>query len=81
MACSCKNAQRIKDANEGKIEISLLERGFYFFKKLLLFIFAICLGIVVTPIIIVMIIYGIVFKNRGNITIPNKVLNMLKSNP
>jgi hypothetical protein len=28
-----------------------------------------------------MIIYGIVFKNRGNITIPNKVLNMLKSNP
>ena len=81
MACNCKNAQRIKEANEGKIKLGLFERGFYFFKKLMLFAFAICLAIIVTPIVIFSAIYNIVFRGTNTVTVPNKFLNMLKSNP
>lgn len=78
MGCNCKNAQKIKDANEGLVEVNLFEKGFYSFKKILLLLFAVCLSIVVTPIVIVVIIYTMVFKGSGKVTIPNKLLNMLK---
>ena len=76
MGCNCKNAVKISEANP--TEQNWLESTFSFIKKILLFILAICLTILVTPIIIIVISYNIIFKRNGSITIPTKVLNMLK---
>ena len=76
MGCNCKNSIKINDANA--TEQTGLEKAFIFFKKVMLFIFAICLTVIATPIVIVVILYKMIFKNGEAIIIPNKIINMLK---
>ena len=76
MGCNCKNAVKISEANTP--ERSGVEKALLFLKKVGLFILAICLSIVLTPIILIGIFYKMIFKKGGGITIPTKILNMLK---
>ena len=76
MGCNCKNSIKINDVNA--TEQTKLEKVFVFFKKVMLFLFALCLTVIVTPIVIVVIFYKMIFKNGEAIIIPNKIINMLK---
>jgi len=76
MGCNCKKSIKINDAN--KQEISLLEKAFLFLKKVALFSLALCFAIIVTPIILVMIVYKMIFKGGEAFVIPDKILKMLK---
>jgi cytochrome c oxidase subunit IV len=76
MGCNCKKSIKINDVN--KQEISLLEKAFLFLKKVALFSLALCFAIIVTPIILVMIVYKMIFKGGEAFVIPDKILKMLK---
>jgi len=76
MGCNCKNAVKINDANATKQ--SGIEKVLLFLKKVGLFALGICFAIVITPIVIVVIIYKMIFKPGEGIIIPDKILKMLK---
>jgi cytochrome c oxidase subunit IV len=76
MGCNCKNALKINEVNA--TEQSGIEKVLLFLKKAGLFSLAIVFAILITPIILVVIFYKMIFKKGGGITIPTKILNMLK---
>ena len=76
MGCNCKKSIKINDAN--KQDPGLLGKAFLFLKKVALFSLALCFAIIVTPIILVMIVYKMIFKGGEAFVIPDKILNMLK---
>jgi hypothetical protein len=76
MGCNCKNAVKISEANTP--ERSGVEKALLFLKKVGLFMLAISLSIVLTPIILIGIFYKMIFDGNKPITMPNKILNMLK---
>ena len=76
MGCNCKKSIKINDAN--KQDQGLLGKAFLFLKKVALFSLALCFAIIVTPIILVMIVYKMIFKGGEAFVIPDKILKMLK---
>ena len=76
MSCNCKKLNKLSDANP--VELNGLEKAFLFLKKIVLFTLAICSIVILTPIILIGIFYTLIFKSNGTITVPTKVLNMLK---
>lgn len=75
MGCNCKN---IINANTNDDELSYASKALIFAKKIMVVLLVICFSIILTPIIIVAVIYKLVFKGGGPIVIPKKIIDMLK---
>jgi hypothetical protein len=76
MACNCKRAAKIIDANSS--ELSWLQKVLLFLRKIGLFTLAMCSIVVLTPVILIGIFYTLIFKGSDKLTIPTKVFNMIK---
>lgn len=76
MGCNCKNALKINEVNA--TEQSGMEKVLLFLKKSGLFSLAIIFAVLITPVVLVVIFYKMIFKKGGGITIPTKLLKMLK---
>ena len=75
MGCNCKRAATLEEDYGAPMEENIFEkvvRGMY---KCLVFIIIVCLGIIVSPIVILMVIYKITFGG-GGIKIPHKIFEM-----
>lgn len=76
MACNCKKAAKIVDANSAELNWS--QKVLRFLMKIGVFMLAICSIVILTPIILIGIFYTLIFKGSDKLTIPTKVFNMLK---
>ena len=75
MGCNCKRAATLEEDYGVPMEENGFEKVVRFLHKCLMFIVVILLGIIVTPVVILVAIYKITF-GKGGIKIPHKFFEM-----
>jgi len=75
MGCNCKRGMALEDQYGEKMEESSVWRVIRFFYKVLMFALVLVLGIVLSPVVVIYVIYKMVFGN-GGIKVPKKIMEM-----
>lgn len=70
MPCNCKKINQINETYGEPVEENYLSKFIRYCWKAIFFILTIILGIIITPIIVVVAIYKIIFKNSSLIILP-----------
>ena len=78
MACACKSLREFEKENGEPMEETVLVTGVRYAKKVAMFILAMTLGIVLTPIIILWVVGKMTFGGGGAIKLPKKLIDLAK---
>lgn len=84
MACACKTAKKIANKNSKIYKneskgMKLTKHIIDWVIDLLNKIIIICLFVVITPIVILCLIFNLIFKGKLYIKLPNKMINKMKN--
>lgn len=79
MGCNCKRVQELgKIMPETQVEETLLGKILRYFLKFFYFCLALIIAFFAIPVILVVIVYQLAFKDRLNITIPSFLTKYLE---
>ena len=78
MACNCKRSLEIQDKYGVKEEESFIEKSYRQLWRIFVFFIVIALGIVVTPIVIIVVLYNFFFGKNKGIVFPSQLAKYLK---
>ena len=78
MSCNCKRAREIEEKYGEEQEESLFWKGYRFLWKIIFNLIFIVLAIIITPIIILMVLYNIVFGRENVLILPKQMRKYLE---
>lgn len=79
MGCSCKKIKGISENDETKERESVLDKIFRYFLRILLYLIATVLGLIITPIILIMGLFNSFFRKGKPIILPKFLTQHKKS--
>lgn len=78
MACNCKRANEISEKYGEQLEDNIFTKIVRFFWKIIFFIIGVSLGLILSPIIVVIAIYKMFFSSNNTIVLPKFLSKYLK---
>ena len=78
MSCNCKRAREIEEKYGEEQEESLFWKGYRFLWKIIFNLIFIVLAIIITPIIILMVLYNIVVGRENILMLPKQLRKYLE---
>ena len=78
MSCDCKKKMILEDKYGEKVDETVFDKTLRFCWSLMMFSIAILLAVVIVPVMVVIIIYKLAFKDDTNIILPNFLGKYLK---
>lgn len=75
MGCNCKRGVELEEKYGENVEETPIEKGLRLLYKVAVFALVLVLGIVVSPIAIIYVLYRMVFGD-GGVKIPRKIMEM-----